>query len=153
MLFQDIIQQFRSSTVFLRKDVLKICSKFTGEHPCRSAILVKFLCSFIEITLWNGCSPVNLLHIFRTPFPKNTSQRLLLNRFKSEYSMHNQWRIIKETDLKKLAKPWPIFLRFCFRYLCENKLISSSFPDSNSFPGRSEADLGLLQHPRWSSLW
>ena len=26
--------------VFLRKDLLKICSKFTGEHPCRSAILI-----------------------------------------------------------------------------------------------------------------
>ena len=33
---------------------------------------------FIEITLRDGCSPVNLLHIFRTPFPKNTSGRLLL---------------------------------------------------------------------------
>ena len=29
--------------------------------------------NFIEITLWDGCSPVYLLHIFRTPFPKNTS--------------------------------------------------------------------------------
>ena len=31
---------FRSShsEVFLRKGVLKICSKFAGEHPCRSAI-------------------------------------------------------------------------------------------------------------------
>ena len=27
----------------------------------------------------NGCSPVNLLHIFRTPFPRNTSEWLLLN--------------------------------------------------------------------------
>ena len=26
----------------------------------------------------HGCSPVNLLHIFRTPFPKNTPGRLLL---------------------------------------------------------------------------
>ena len=34
--------------------------------------------SFIEITLQHGCSPVNLLHIFRTHFPKNTSQGLLL---------------------------------------------------------------------------
>ena len=25
----------------LRNDVLKICSKFTGEHPCRSAISIK----------------------------------------------------------------------------------------------------------------
>ena len=27
---------------------------------------------------WHGRSPVNLLHIFRTPFPKNTSGELLL---------------------------------------------------------------------------
>ena len=35
-------------------------------------------CNFIEIVLWHGCSPVNLLHIFRTPFRKNTSEWLLL---------------------------------------------------------------------------
>ena len=34
--------------------------------------------NFIEITLRRGCSPVNLLHIFGTPFPRNTSRRLLL---------------------------------------------------------------------------
>ena len=34
--------------------------------------------NFIEITLRNGCSPVNLLHNFRTPLPKNTSKGLLL---------------------------------------------------------------------------
>ena len=34
--------------------------------------------NFIEITLRRGCSPVNLLHIFRTSFLKNTSGRLLL---------------------------------------------------------------------------
>ena len=64
--------------VFLRKSVLKIYSKFTGEHPCRSAISRKLLCNFIEIALRHGCSPVNLLHIFRTAFPKNTSKGLLL---------------------------------------------------------------------------
>ena len=58
--------------VFLGKHVLKICSKFTGEHPCQSVISLKFLCNFIETTLRHGCSPVNLRHIFRTPFPKNT---------------------------------------------------------------------------------
>ena len=59
---------FRSSRpeVFLVKDVLKICSKFTRQQPCR-------------ITLWHGCSPVSLLHIFRTLFSKNTSQWLLLD--------------------------------------------------------------------------
>ena len=34
--------------------------------------LIKLLCNFIEIALGHGCSPVNLLHIFRTPFTKNT---------------------------------------------------------------------------------
>ena len=72
--------KYRSShpEVFLRKGVLKICSKFTGEHPCRSAISIKLFYNFIEITLRHGCPPVNLLHIFRIPFPKNTSGRLLL---------------------------------------------------------------------------
>ena len=33
---------------------------------------------FIEIALRHGCSPVNLLHIFRTTFLKNTSGGLFL---------------------------------------------------------------------------
>ena len=36
------------------------------------------LCNFIDITLRHGCSPVNLLHIFKTSFPKNISEWLLL---------------------------------------------------------------------------
>ena len=54
----------------LRKRCSEICSKFIAEHPCNS--------NFVEIALWHGCS-VNLLHIFRTPFPKNTSGQLLLS--------------------------------------------------------------------------
>ena len=65
--------------VFLGKGVLKICSKFTGEHTCRSVISINLQSDFIEITLHHGWSPVNLLHIFRTPYLKNTSERLLLN--------------------------------------------------------------------------
>ena len=74
---------FRSSRpkVFLREGVLKICSKFAEERPCRSAISMKLLCNFIEIGLWHGCSSVNLLYIFRAPFLKNTSGRLLLTIF------------------------------------------------------------------------
>ena len=62
--------------VFLRKGVLKICSKFIGEHPCRSAISIKLLC---KITLWHVCSPVNLLHIFRIRLSRSTSWWLLLS--------------------------------------------------------------------------
>ena len=35
--------------------------------------------NFIETTLRHGCSPENLLLIFRTPFSENTSGELLLN--------------------------------------------------------------------------
>ena len=52
---------------------MQICNKFTGEQPCW-----KLLRNFIEITLRHGCSPVYLLHIFRRPFLKDTSEWLLL---------------------------------------------------------------------------
>ena len=65
--------------MFFGKGVLKICNKSTGEHPCRSTISIKLQGNFIEITLRHVCPHVNLLHIFRTPFPKSTSGRLLLN--------------------------------------------------------------------------
>ena len=65
--------------VFLGKGALEIiCSKFTGEHPCRSMISIKLQSNFIEIALRHGFSPVKLLHIFRTPFSQNTSGPLLL---------------------------------------------------------------------------
>ena len=57
-----ISTSYRSSRpdVFLRKGVLRICSKFTGEHPCRSVVSIKLLCKFIEITPRNGCSSVSI---------------------------------------------------------------------------------------------
>ena len=58
--------------------VLKINSKYTGEHLCQNVISVKLLCNFIKIALRHRCSPVKLLHIFRTPFPKNTYGGLFL---------------------------------------------------------------------------
>ena len=55
--------------VFLGKGVLKICSKFTGEHPCQGVISIKLQSNFIEIALRYGCSPVICCTLFR----KNTS--------------------------------------------------------------------------------
>ena len=75
------VAAFRSShlEVFWRKSVLKICIKFTGEHPCRSAISIKLLCNFVETAVRHECSPVNLVHISRRLFPRNTSGWLLLS--------------------------------------------------------------------------
>ena len=71
--------------VFLRKGVLKICSKFTGEHPCQSAI---------ENVLRHGRSSVNSLHIFRTPFLKNTLGQLLLNSQFIEFGNRSLFEVI-----------------------------------------------------------
>ena len=48
---------YRSShpEAFLEKGVLKTCSKFTGEHPCRSLISIKLLCNSIKITFPHRC--------------------------------------------------------------------------------------------------
>ena len=63
--FLSLFRRQRSSRpeVFLGKVVLEICSKFTGEHPCRSAISIKLQSNFIEITLQHGCFPV-ICYIF-----------------------------------------------------------------------------------------
>ena len=85
VLWHPFYQHYNISSrteVFLEKGILKICSKFTREHPCRRMISIKSQNNFIEITLRHGCSPVNLLNIFRTHFTKNTSWRLLLKTMK-----------------------------------------------------------------------
>ena len=66
-----ILPRFRRShpEVSLEKGVLKICSKFTGELPCKATLL--------KLHVGVGV-PVNFLRIFRTPFLKNTSGWLLL---------------------------------------------------------------------------
>ena len=50
---------------FLRKGILKICDKFTGEQSCRSVISVKLQSNFIAIALQHGCFSLNLLQFFR----------------------------------------------------------------------------------------
>ena len=77
--FIDMIDRSNPLQVLLEKGILKICSKFTGEHPCRSVISIKSQSNFIEITFWHGYPPVNLQHIFRTPFLKNYLGELLLD--------------------------------------------------------------------------
>ena len=78
----------------------------------------KVACNFIEITLRHGCFPVNLLHIFGTPFLKNTSGRLLLQLRRSDNFRYLQFICsIKICDIdllseisptKKILKIFPI---------------------------------------------
>ena len=81
--------------MFLGKGVLKTCSKFTGEHPCRSVISIEQL-YWSHTSAWVLCW--NLLYIFRTTFSKNTSGWLLgksMNswRNKSNKGEKNCWML------------------------------------------------------------
>ena len=71
--------------------------------------------NFIEITLRHACSPVNLLHIFRTPFLKKTSGRLLL-------SLLSSWPVWKMWLITEL-----LFELFLFSLLREKCLYSELF--------------------------
>ena len=106
---------------------------------------------FIEITVWHGCSPVDLLHIFRIPFfLKNTSlegcfwklylskqyflgiQKVLSNFLKKtmEKSLSFNFNILTELQENRFYKFWTAgyalscfvsCLRFWF--LCNNWLL------------------------------
>ena len=89
----------QSITVFVY--CICVCSKFTGEHPCRSVISIKLQNNFIEITLRHGCSPVNLLHVVRAPFPKNTPGGLLLFIWIPAGVGYISWRHRPEVFCKK----------------------------------------------------
>ena len=83
----------------------KICSKLCMQS------------SFIEIALRCGCSPTNFLHIFRTPFPRNTSEWLLLNR---NIFYIIKWVFIKEKDIWKVAGFFTYshqYFKVCWRVL------------------------------------
>ena len=78
--------------MFLGKGVLKICSKFTGEHPCRSVISIKLLkqshfnssiVNEVNRTIINLFFYEEILHAKKNTNKKYTS-RYVLKIFKKE---------------------------------------------------------------------
>ena len=68
-LFNLTMIQKQSSRGVLKERCSENMQQIYRRTICWSAISIKLHCNFIEIRLWHGCSPVNLLYIFRTPFP------------------------------------------------------------------------------------
>ena len=81
--------------VFIGKGVLKICSKFTGEHQCRSVILIKLL----EQLYWN----CNWTWVFSCKFAA-----YLQNIFLQEHP----WRVV--------LNMWKGVLKICSKYTEEH---------------------------------
>ena len=76
-----------------RCSLKKVFGKYAAnlqENIHAEVILIKLHSNFIEIALWHGCSRVNLLHIFRTLFPKNTCGWLLLKEGSLRCSQDHQ---------------------------------------------------------------
>ena len=68
----------------LRKRCSESIQQIYRRAPMLKCNFNKVARNVIEILLRYGCSFVNLLIIFRTPFPKNTSGGLLLKNYKSK---------------------------------------------------------------------
>ena len=68
--FSENMQQIYRRTPMLNCDFSKVALQY---------LILLLHCNFMEITFRHEYSPVNLLHFFRTPFPKNTSGGLLLS--------------------------------------------------------------------------
>ena len=88
-------------------------------------------CNFIEITLRYGCSPVNLVHNFKTPFPKNTpglwlficcKTKLKTNFFFFEKIFYKIYIIYRKNVFiwKKKVLNWKIFFYWKKLFYREN---------------------------------
>ena len=85
---------YRSSRpeVFLGKGVLKMCSKFTGEHPRRSAISITLLCNFIDAFVSEICHLLeeqNIINLAQSQLDHLKNLNLQI-KIQSEY----QWILI-----------------------------------------------------------
>ena len=89
-----------------------------------------------SMSLWQGCSLVNLLHIFRTPFPKNTSGRLLLYHQKTEKIFENgeKYIYIEKNEISKLLSN-KIINKTCYRNTLTRKVFEEIYFRKISFPG------------------
>ena len=73
--------------------LLVYLKKTAGSYPCWSVNSIKLLCNYVENSLCYGCSPVTVLHIFRTHFPKNTPEGLLLYLKELIFDPAKLWQI------------------------------------------------------------
>ena len=141
--------------MFSGKCVLKICSKFTGEHPYRSTISLKLLCNFIEIVLWHECSPISWLHIFWTAFYKTyTFKSWLYSSVSWNPTARYTWNVLLVVVV--ITGFVMLFLLNCFvfvearTYLRRTEKISQSIKKPRSNPALNETINKIIL--KWSNI-
>ena len=65
-----------------------------------------------QIPFQHGCSPAHLLHIFRAPFPKNTSGRMLLDKITTFHGFFQHNLMLCSTQSHWFAIIFFLFKRF-----------------------------------------
>ena len=113
-----------SKYIWWRSDMLKLTSEsliyfevrviYIQKQPPRGVLKKRCSENMQKIlALRHGCSPVNLLHIFRTPFPRNTSGWLLLyiciTRFKN-LRYNSVWKLLTLFP----GNDFPVLITKCF---------------------------------------
>ena len=90
--FLEVTVQKQPSECSIRKGALRNFTKFTGKHLCQRLVFNKVAgakpatllkkspkpATLLKKRLWYRCFPANFVKFLRTPFPQNTSLRLLL---------------------------------------------------------------------------
>ena len=94
---------YLTEAVVQRCSLEKVLWKYAANLQETTHAEVWFQSNFIEIALRHGCSPVNLLHIFRTPFPMNRSGWLLLYLIMIRCT-HLQYKIARSGCLQMFYK-------------------------------------------------
>ena len=97
--------------------------------------------NFIEIKLRHGCFPVNLLHIFITPFPENTSERFFLSNQVMSCLCENilewfvsrwicMWKLVLFMDVNNVLEIQTISLHAVLKYITQRQFVRTLFKGS-----------------------
>ena len=104
------------------------------------------LCNFTEIAFRHGCSPVNLLHIFRTTFPWNNSGWLLTLAFVTAFY------ILLNKVVCKLCQSWHLAESFLFADFSLFKTIFAKFSILDVLQGPENAFVDNHRHKRHKAI-
>ena len=115
-------RKLRSShpEVFLRKGVLKKCSKFTAEHPCRSAISIKLLCNGTSkwfITSFE--SALILIILFKSIGPTCSVKKVYACNFIKKETLAQVFScVFCDISENTFSNRTPLVAAFCSYYYC-----------------------------------
>ena len=128
---QWIVVQKQPPEVFCKKVVLRNFVKCKGKHMCQSLLFNKVAglrsATLLKKRLWQKCFPLNFAKFLGTPFLQNTSWRLLLVVYRTQYNSlkctrsscencsYNSKNVLFNSNWFDLSTIFYNFLLFCYK--------------------------------------